>query len=145
MTVTVELHDAAPADADALVVPAVQGRPVGRGVDDAYLAATRFTAKADRTTMVAVDGRPVVVVGLGPADGVDAAALRRASALAARAGAAFGRTASHLLDALPADADAATRRAAAQAVAEGAVLGAYRFDRYKAAEPDTPADRHVTV
>jgi leucyl aminopeptidase len=145
MTVTVELKDAPPAGVDALVVPAVEGRPVGHGVDDGYLAATRFTAKADRTTTVAVDGRPVVVVGLGPSDAVDAAALRRASALAARAGKAFGRTASHLLDALPAGADAATRRAAAQAVAEGAVLGAYRFERYKAADPDAPADHHVTV
>jgi leucyl aminopeptidase len=145
MTVTVELRDAPPADADALVVPAVQGRPVGHGVDDAYLAATRFTAKADRTTTVAVDGRPVVVVGLGRAEAVDATALRRGSALATRAGAAFGRTASYLLEALPADADAVTRQAAAQAVAEGAVLGAYRFDRYKAADPDTPADHHVTV
>src|SRR4051812_768508 len=108
MTVTVELKDAPPAGVDALVVPAVEGRPVGPGVDAGSLAAPRFTAKADRTTTVAVDGRPVVVVGLGPSDAVDAAALRRASALAARVGKAFGRTASHLLDALPAGADAAT-------------------------------------
>jgi leucyl aminopeptidase len=54
--------------------------------------------------------------------------LRRASAAAAKAASKSSSLVSLLLDAVPADGD---RAAAAQAAAEGALLGTYRFGRYK--------------
>lgn len=144
MAITVEVRREAPDDVGAVVVPAVAGEAVGHGVDPGHLRYGGFTGAADQVAVVPAGDRAAVVVGLGPAGEVDANGLRRAAAVAARASEPFATVASYLLDALPGVTDAAGRVTAARAVAEGTVLGAYRFDRYKSA-PEPPALSRVVV
>jgi leucyl aminopeptidase len=138
---SLRLSTSAPAGlkVDALVVGVVKGRrgvalaPGAEDVDAAFggkLAATASvlggTGAPGEVTKIASGGSvaaPVVVaVGLGEKDGYDAEALRRAAGAAVRALAGTGKVAL----ALPApDVDSLA------AVAEGALLGAYAFLRYR--------------
>jgi leucyl aminopeptidase len=132
------------ATADALVIGLTEGPdgPVpAPGSEDANaalggnlaatLATLGATGKQDEVTKIATAGQvaaPVIAaVGLGsqPA-GTDPESLRRAAGAAVRSLAA-AKTSSIAL-ALPARDDAET-----EAVALGALLGAYRFDRYRSA------------
>jgi len=124
--------------ADAVAVAVTADR-----VDDPFLAARGFTAKPGEVAAApAATGRGVVLhVGVGAAAGVDAAVLRKAAASAARAAGKAGVLALDLLGALPEGADMA---AASRAVAEGALLGAYRFDAYRS-KPDGGTVREVVV
>jgi leucyl aminopeptidase len=107
------------------------GRPLA-----ATLAGLGATGKAEEVTRVATLGamtpKVLVAVGLGTAPDPDVAydleVLRRAAGAAARALAGTGKAAFALLD--PEDADPA----AVRAVAEGALLGAYVFTRYRSAD-----------
>jgi leucyl aminopeptidase len=154
MAITFEVRREAPADADARVVPVAAdadagtgpGAAAGYGLDGGYLRAGGFTGELDQVATVPGDGpgRAVVVVGVGPKGSVDVHAVRRAAATAVRAAAPFATVASHLLDVLPAGVDPAGRAAAAQALAEGTVLGAYRYERYKSA-PEPPALGRMVV
>jgi leucyl aminopeptidase len=90
-----------------------------------------FEGKADETLPVPVAGlgaKAAVLVGLGDRNKVTLEGLRRAAAALVRRGTKAKVLATTLLDAAPADSG---REAAAQAIAEGAALGAYRFLRYK--------------
>jgi leucyl aminopeptidase len=147
MAITFEVRKELPRDADALVVPALAGEPVGYGVDGDHLRIGGFTGQLDQLATVPGEapGRAVIVVGVGPAEAVDEQALRRAAAVAARASAPYATVASRLLDVLPAEAEPARRAAAARALAEGSVLGAYRFDRYKSAAEAPALSRIVVV
>jgi leucyl aminopeptidase len=93
------------------------------------------TGAAEEITLIPADPESpvplVVAVGLGTP--IDAEALRRASGAAVRALAGRGRVGLDLVG----DAAAAPE---VQAVAEGALLGAYRFDEYR-----RPADRRPAV
>ena len=72
--------------AHGLTVEALTGDgPLPAGLDSGDLGRLGFTAEADQVQVVPAEGRLVVAVGLGPADGVDPAGLRRASATLARA------------------------------------------------------------
>jgi leucyl aminopeptidase len=74
---------------------------------------------------------PVVVVGLGKADELDAERLRVAAALAASEAGRLEATA--LAWQLP---DALDAESAADAVVTGTILAAYRFDRFKSGDGD---------
>jgi leucyl aminopeptidase len=76
---------------------------------------------------------PVVVVGLGARDEIDAEKLRVAAALAAKEAARL--EASSLAWALPEGVDAA---AATEALITGTILASYRFDRFKSGDGDDP-------
>ena len=71
MSLTVELTRVAPDDVAALALGVAQGRLEGEGVDWAFLSSLRASRarRARCARWPASDGRPVFVVGLGPADG----------------------------------------------------------------------------
>jgi leucyl aminopeptidase len=72
----------------------------------------------------------LLLVGVGERAKVDVEALRRAAATVVRQGRGAGKAVTTLTQALPAD-----PAGAVQAVTEGALLAAYRFDKYKHAQP----------
>jgi leucyl aminopeptidase len=110
------------------------------GVDAAFAAARGFTGKVGQT--LAVVGAPTVLcVGLGAVRQIGPAGLRRAGAAVSRAGRREPVVAVRLLDAVT---ETAARPAAAQALAEGIVLGAYRFTAYKS-DPDPGRLEQVVV
>ncbi len=116
------------------------------GLDAALLAAQGFEGKPRQSRLVTDDeGRLRVLLGLGPADGVDATVLRKAAGTAARAARREPSLALDLLATLPDDVAPADRRRAAQAVAEGAVLGGYQYLGLKSATPDASKLEAVTV
>ena len=69
-----------------------------------------------------------ILVGMGEASALTTDAVRRAAAAMVRAASGEHALASDLLSALPGRMD---KRAAAQAAAEGAILGAYSFSKYR--------------
>lgn len=95
---------------------------VALGFDGAEGSSVRLRAALDGAA------RTVIVVGLGDADGLTLERLRRAAGLAVRAAADVERFATDLALIPVAGASAAD---AASAVAEGLLLGSYRFDRYR--------------
>src|SRR5437016_111500 len=158
MPITATLSSAAPAkvDADVLAVPVFSGRvlgPGGKALDaatggslEAFMAEAGFEGKADETLAVPagsgrLGARAVVLVGLGDKKTVSADRLRRAAAAVVRRSPKAKTVATTLLDTVPSGGD---RAAAAQALAEGAALGAYKFLRYKQ-KSDAPALERLIV
>lgn len=149
--------------ADLLAVPIFKERVLGPGVGalDAALAGllvsfmeeVGFEGKVGEVLTVplpkvpargagpALAAKAVLLVGVGDQDKVTLDALRRSSAAAVKCGSKVKHIATTLLDAAPPDAD---RGAAAQAIAEGAVLGAYQFLEYKS-DPKPSKLTTVTV
>jgi leucyl aminopeptidase len=116
----------APARTAVLGIPvfADLSTPPGAGaaVDREFLAQRRFEGQPGQAlAMLADDGSTVVALGVGPADQVDADALRRAGAALSRQAGTAAEVATTLAAAAPhADLVAAS--------VEGIGLGAYRFD-----------------
>ena len=134
---------------DALVVPVPCGervppslRPLDRALGGGLAAAFDsgdFTGKAGEEHPVPADGvaaTRVLLLGLGDEAKVDLNGLRRCSASAVRFG--MKRKAARLALAVP-----ALRRISptdlGSALAEGALLGAYRFDKYRTIQ-DPPGE-----
>src|SRR5262249_57811361 len=90
--------------------------------------------KREPTVVVAAGGRlgaaAALLVGVGPFDDMTGDGLRRAAAAIARRATRAPSVATTLVDL--ADGAGLERPDAAQALAEGFVLGAYQFLRYKA-------------
>jgi leucyl aminopeptidase len=140
MRVTLAKADARTAKADLLAVPVFAGPELGPGAEEAVAAlgvpvaplleAAGFSGKAGETAAWATLGRlpatVLLLVGMGERDEVDAEALRRAAAATVRQGRGARKAVTTLPQALPTD-----PAAAVQAVTEGALLAAYRFDKYK--------------
>ena len=120
--ISFDLARAVPADADLVV----EGVARGAVPDDPVLAAAGFDGATGQAVLL--PGR--VVVGLGEVgrDGPNGRALRTAAAVAARTAARCERV--------------ATTLPATEAVAEGFVLGAYRFTKYRS---DPKPNRLATV
>lgn len=99
------------------------------------LAAAGFDAKVGASLRVptrgALPATSLLVLGLGPQASATTATLRQAAAAAALASERVETLSLALIDAI----GSADTEAAAQAVAEGALLGAYRFVRYRSEEP----------
>ena len=76
---------------------------------------------------------PVLVVGLGDREGFDAERARVAAALAA--GEAAAQEAPRIAWLLPDEGDP---DAVAEGVVAGTILGSFRFDRFRSADPDDP-------
>lgn len=141
MKLSLETRDLARARADMLVVGRHAGEarlsPALQALDGALdgllsrvLAAEKFDGKAGQSSHVYTNGRlvapRVLVVGLGPKKEASAEAVRRAAAHGARRARDLGAVSAAMF--LPGEGVPARQRA--QAVAEGAILGAYRFDKY---------------
>jgi leucyl aminopeptidase len=158
VTIAITASATAPAKvrADVLAVPIFDGRELGPGSDvvlaqldgilDRYLTGTGFEAKAGQTIAVPVtnggaSAGVVTLVGLGPREQVTTETLRRAAAAAVRRAAKASSLATTLLDARPESMSAAE---AAQAIAEGLVLGSYEFLKYKPGGKPAPLGK-VTV
>ena len=114
-----------PHDVEVLAVPVLHG-------DAPPETTLGFEGEPGQTQLVVSGGRAVLSVGLGDPDKLDAAAFRKAGACIVRTAWKAHRVATTVLDAVPEGPD---REAAAQALAEGAGLAAYRFSRYRG-EPD---------
>src|SRR5512133_356880 len=142
MKVTLAKADAVTAKADVLAVPVFAGPELGPGAEEAVAAleapvaplleARGFTGKAGEAAALPTLGRleatVLLLVGVGERDKVDAEVLRRAAAAVVRHGRGGRKAVTTLAQALPAYPEAAV-----QAVTEGALLAAYRFDKYKQA------------
>jgi leucyl aminopeptidase len=128
-------------DQDSVLATGVRARQVadvGDGLG-AYLTGQGFKGEVGTTVVVPREGGALVVVGLGSDEAVSPTTLRRAGAAVARAARRHRAvTTSVLTDAGRADADGA------QALAEGFVLGAYRFGEYKS-EPEPNLIEEVRV
>ncbi len=150
MPITASFSSSAPAkvNTDVLAVPVFAGRvlgPGGKALDaavggslDAFMTEAGFEGKAEETLAVPagkLNARAVLLVGVGDKKAVSANGLRRAAAAVVRRSPKAKTIATTLLDTVPSGGD---RVAAAQAVAEGAALGAYKFLRYKQ-KSDAPA------
>ena len=140
-----------PDDVELVAVPVTSDEGGAAGLEElglpgSVLAAQGFEGKADQLALVPdPDGGPVLAaVGLGSADEVDAARLRRAAAQVVRRSRRVASLALPLLDALPADTTATGRAVAARAVAEGVVLGAYRYTELRS-EPGPAGPERVVV
>lgn len=119
-----------PADADVVAVPVFEG-----GLDalpwPGFAEATGFAGEPGETVALpgASAGEPVQIgYGLGAADGVSSASLRRAAAGLARAVQHYHRVAIRMPAADPSIA----------AMVEGLLLGGYRFSAYKSSERTAP-------
>jgi leucyl aminopeptidase len=126
----VEVKQAEPAEsgAELLAIGLAEGEALPEGIASASGA---DDAKADfkKLSLLRPDGfPPVLVVGLGPRDELDAEKLRVAAAVAAKEAARL-ETGS-LAWALP-EVDAA-----AEALVTGTILASYRFDRFKSGGGD---------
>jgi leucyl aminopeptidase len=126
-----------PTAADAVGVGVFSDRleagDVPEALDRAFLDAQGFTGKPGQTCVVpGGDGGVVVAVGLGEEDDATVATYRRAAAALARATPRQRQVATDLLDGAPERLD---RAEVAQAIAEGIVLGAYRYTALKS-EPE---------
>jgi leucyl aminopeptidase len=138
---TFEVSSSSPTKVTAglLALPFFKGRQPGPGVQEvaealgsdlmATLAEHRVQGKVGDVFLVPSLGRikakAVLLVGMGPRGEVDADAVRRGAIKAGRSGSKFDTIASTLHQACP------DPEEGAHAFAEGVVLGAYRFDRYK--------------
>ena len=143
MSLTIELARTAPADVAASAVGVVAGQRDGVDVDWGYLEGQGFEAKkGDVRALPGEGGTTTYVVGLGSADEVDRAALRFAAGALARAAKRQPSLAVDLLGSLANGGDAA---AAAQAIAEGLVLGGYQFSVFKSEPKPSELSRAAIV
>ena len=138
MPITFTAAKDAPADVDAFIVP-IFSTPDGPFVppnavgaeylDAAHLKTSGVTGKPNMTHSVpGANGTTIIGVGAGEAKAVTADTLRAAFALGARAGRRFAKIAASL----GVNPDAALDpKAVGQAVAEGVILGTYKFTRLK--------------
>src|SRR5207253_175998 len=111
---------------------------------EAFMTEAGFEGKAEETLAVPAGKLGVkgaLLVGLGDKKTVSADRIRRAAAAVVRRSPKAKTVATTLLDTVPSGGD---RAAAAQALAEGAALGAYKFLRYKQ-KSDAPALERLIV
>ena len=154
ITATLSSTAAAKVSADVLAIPVFTGRtlgPGGKALNEAvggtlgaFMAEAGFEGKPDETLAVPAGklaARAVLLVGVGDKKSISADRLRRAAAAVVRRSPKAASVATTLLDTVPPGGD---RPAAAQALAEGAALGAYKFLRYKE-KSDPPALERLVV
>jgi leucyl aminopeptidase len=152
MPIAIDLHDSLPdpgrhgPGADALGVgvfsDALDGGTVPHDLDPGFLRSQGFTAEAGKTcTVPGADGRVVVALGLGAAADATPATYRTAGAALARAAHRQAHLALDVLDTVPGGVD---RPAVAQALAEGVLLGAYRYTALKS-DPERSHVESLTV
>jgi leucyl aminopeptidase len=136
----IELRAEVPEGTGAVIRVGVEGSPPD-GIDAASLASLGFTGKAGQlASLPHRDGPVTIVAGLGSRAQVDAATVRRSVAAASRVARGHRLVVTDVQGALGDEVSAA---AEAQAVAEGLVLGLYRFHAYKSADDPVRVERLV--
>jgi len=128
VTVAVTAARSIPRDVDAVAYAVGSSGPVPRplGAGRAELAALGFDGGVGQVLALPGGGRPVFAIGIGDPADVTPGVLRTAGAALGRAAGRFAAVATTLASA------GSTATEAAQAVAEGVLLGTYRFVRLKA-------------
>jgi leucyl aminopeptidase len=125
-------------DADTVVFAALEGEPLhadeARQPLEALLDSGEAKGRFKHLALTHVDGRRVMLVGLGARDELDAERARVAAALAHRRARELG--AKTLCWALPPGAGGEI----AEGLVQGTLLSAYRFDRYKRSANDDADD-----
>ena len=112
------------------------------GLDQAYLRSQGFEAKPGQSCVVpGVGGQVVVALGLGEPADASVGTYRKAAAALARAAQRQTHLAIDVLDTVPEGID---RPAVAQALAEGTLLGAYRYTALKS-DPERTHIESLTV
>ena len=140
----VEVADAFP-EADVLAIPVgPNGIPAGGDIAGATRIAEEedVGAKAGRTAVLYAEepSKRFVLVGLGPADELDADTVRTAAAAVAGATERIGGTIAWLLD------GSLAKNEQARAVVDGLILGTYDPGRWKSSSKvDHPFERLVLV
>jgi leucyl aminopeptidase len=133
MPISFTLVDDVPAGAVVVGAPVFAGRRLPQGaaadLDLAFLAERGFEGRPGEALAVPSGRGTWIALGVGDPEKVTAETLRRAAAAFVRSAWRDTAGALTLLAAAPPDLDPAL---AAQAVAEGATLAAYKFSRYKA-------------
>ncbi len=138
MKVEVRQGDLTEAGADLTVVGLYEGEALPAAIADVAGAADAKGAFKKLMLLHPGGKARVLVAGLGKREEADAERLRVAAALAAKEA---GRLeASSIAWALP---EAGDEAAAAEALVTGTILGSYRFDRFKSADPDDPPPPRV--
>ena len=120
------------------VTVAKKGMKLPAGVSAATCARRGFEGKPGQLLALPEESGTRLLVGLGDGAAVTTDALRVAAAAATRASSREPVLALALLDTIP---DQLDRGAAVQAVAEGALLGAYRHDVYRGEPPARSSGR----
>jgi len=149
LTLSADTADPRELRADLVAVPVFKGGIDGPGVQlvlsalglDAFPVTPDFRGEIGQSLLLAAPGiaaSGVLLVGLGRLDEVDAARLREAAGVAARAGAGVARIATTLAQVDPS-------RASLEAVAEGFALGAHREQRYRRRDADATRLAEVVV
>jgi leucyl aminopeptidase len=112
------------------------------GLDGMFFASQGFEGKPGQSCVVpGTDGQVVVALGLGPRAEVSLTTYRKAAAALARAAQRQTHLAIDVLDAVP---EALARPDVAQALAEGVLLGAYRFTALQS-DPERTHIESLTV
>ena len=120
----------------------IEAGDVPAGVDATFLRAQGFEGKPGQAcTVPGTDGQVLVALGLGPVADVTVSTYRKAAAALARAAQRQTHLAIDLLDSVPESLD---RPAVAQAIAEGVILGAYRYTALKS-DPERSHIESLTV
>ncbi len=133
MSITFTVTRSAPRDADAIGIGVFTegAAPRPLGIDRSGLAALGFEGKVGQACVLAGGGGPTrVALGLGKKGETTVADVRRAAGAFVRAASRFSSLATGIVETAGVDA-----KAGAQAVVEGAMLGAYSFTRYKSEAP----------
>ena len=123
---------------ELLVVFATKGKKpeLPEGLELSAAAKKDFTGKARETRLcdpIAGDAKRVLMVGLGEGKSLGAEELRRAAAVAVKAAEALGVASATVLLSEALEKSLGGADAAGVAVAEGLVMGAYKYDELKSA------------
>ena len=137
MLITVHAVRAVPkaATADVTLVTAEDVEAGLGGFDAAVLDTAGFKGKAEQAHLQPAGSGFAGLIGVGPASDVTAATIRRAGAAMARACSRHTRIAARLPAGAPVDDDDAR-----QALAEGVILGGYRYTVHKSSAEDSNGD-----
>ncbi|MBV9935233.1 MAG: hypothetical protein JO367_13090, partial [Actinobacteria bacterium] len=144
MPITFTASRDVPDDVDLLAVPVYADLTVPAGtpveLETAFLKAAGFDGKVGKSrALPADDGTLVLAVGMGDKNKIDTEAFRRAAARLVSWTGPARRAATTLLAAAP---DVA---GGAQAIAEGAAMGAYRYTDFKSESKPVELQELVVV
>jgi len=151
MALTVAAAKAAPKKTDLIVVGIAEGDDVGKRtnlaptVNAAFLTGASFRAELGETLHLppaTEDSPAVMLLGLGASDTLDAASYRKAGARLVKAASKHKVVVTELLSSVP---DSVSPVDAAQAFAEGAMLGFYRYDALRSDPKKRKLDRLVVI
>jgi leucyl aminopeptidase len=143
VSLSIDVAGGVPRDVAVVGIPVFISGPVPRplGLARARLAELGFEAKPGQTLQVpAGTGPSLVAVGLGEPAALTTGVVRDAAAALARAA---GKRTSLATGLATVEVPGSSRSDVAQAVAEGFVLGAYRFSAFKSESPKEALERVV--